>query len=292
MLSILIPTKDYDCRTLVETLHRQGESAGIDLEIIVAEDGSSPHGIAMNKPLATLPHCRILTQEKNIGRAAIRNMLAQEARGKDLLFIDSDALCESDSFLPAYTKALEKSEVVCGGLYHQTELHDPNCTLRYRYERAADKRRSAKERKKSPYANFSTFCFAIRRELFMQIRFNEQIKKYGYEDTLFGHELKRRHIEIAHIDAPLLHTGLESNSIYLAKIEDSLKTLSEIDVQIEETPLLCLYNKINRMHLVPAVAAAWKMAAPALRSNLLSNHPSLTLLKIYKIGYFCNLKTT
>ena len=40
MLSILIPTYDYDCRHLVNDLHEQAEQAGIVYEIIVADDAS------------------------------------------------------------------------------------------------------------------------------------------------------------------------------------------------------------------------------------------------------------
>ncbi|MBR5335926.1 MAG: glycosyltransferase [Bacteroidaceae bacterium] len=289
MLSILIPTKDYCCRTLVEELCRQANECGIDYEIIVGEDGSSPENMALNAPVAQLPYCRIVVRQPNVGRSRIRNILAQEARGKNIMFIDSDAAAEQNDILQLYTQALEEHRVVCGGLYHSKKPQDGNCSLRHRYELAADRQRSAKEREKVPYDRFSTFCFAIRRELFLNIGFDESIRNYGYEDTLFGYELRRRGVAIKHIDAPLLHIGLESNSVYLSKVEESLRTLLQLRDKIEPTTLLRCYARIESMHLTGAVALAWRMLRPVIRLNLLGRHPSLTLFNIYKIGYYCSI---
>ncbi len=290
MLSILIPTKNYECRNLVETLHRQGIALGRPFEIIVGEDGSSSRGLSLNAPLAQLPHCRIIVQPQNVGRSRIRNILAQEARGKNIFFIDSDAVAEQDNILRLYSQALEESSVVCGGLYHPETPLTSSCTLRHRYERAADKHRSAQERSRAPYDKFATFCFAIRRELFLDIKFDERITNYGYEDTIFGYELRERGVEIKHIDAPLMHIGLESNTIYLAKVEESLRTLSQLEGTIAPTALLRFYNRLKRWNLTNVTAGLWRIFHPMLRMNLLSKHPSLTLLNIYKIGYYCNLK--
>lgn len=289
MLSILIPTKDYSCCRLVTSLQQQGEKLDVPFEILIAEDGSSPDGIMLNKQLARLPYCRIIIIDKNIGRAPVRNLLAKEAQYPNILFIDSDAIVEKDNFLKEYCEALSCNDVVCGGLYHAQEQPSSNCSLRYRYERRADKRRSAAERSHSPYDNFTTFNFAIRREIFLSILFNEKITRYGYEDTLFGHNLREKGIEIKHIDNALLHTGLESNSIYLGKIEESIKTLVEIRDEIGETPLLRAAKKIEKIHCTRAVAGVWKITNKALRKNLLGKRPSLTVLNIYKLGFFCYL---
>ncbi len=289
MLSILIPTKDYSCRKLVEDLCRQAKECGIDYEIIVGEDGSSPDNMALNAPIAQLPHCRIVVQQPNVGRSRIRNILAREAQGDNIMFIDSDAAAEQNDILLLYTKALREHRVVCGGLYHSKKPQDGNCTLRHRYELTADRQRGAREREKAPYDRFATFCFAIRRELFLSIEFDESIRNYGFEDTLFGYELRKRGVAIKHIDAPLLHIGLESNYVYLAKVEESLRTLLQLRDKIAPTTLLRCYTRIESIHLTGAVALAWKIFRPIMRLNLLGKHPSLTIFNIYKIGYYCSL---
>ena len=74
MLSILIPTKDYNCRILVEALSRQGELLAVPYEILLGEDGSSCEGVELNRPLSGLPGCRIIEYKENQGRARIRNI--------------------------------------------------------------------------------------------------------------------------------------------------------------------------------------------------------------------------
>ena len=289
MLSILIPTKDYNCRMLVEELSRQGESLGISYEIILAEDGSSCKNMEMNRPVSELPKCRIIEYKDNQGRARIRNRLAEEAQYPNLIFIDSDAVVEKKDFLLTYLNFLQDNDVVCGGLYHPTLIPSPDCTLRYKYEKNADKKRHASDRSKIPYDNFATFNFAIKRELFLAIRFDEKIKKYGYEDTLFGYKIKAKGIKIKHIDNPLLHTGLENNKQYMEKVEQSLRTLYAIRNDISTTPLLAAYYKLEKISLVSSVAFLWRFVRMFLYSNLIGENPSLFILKLYKLGYYCNI---
>ena len=292
MLSILIPTKDYNCRLLVEELVRQGERLGVPYEILIGEDGSSFEAIEQNRPISQLAGCRIIEYRVNQGRARIRNRLAEEAQYENIIFIDSDAIVEKKDYLAAYLHALQRSEIVCGGLYHPVFIPSPDCTLRYKYEKNADRKRLASVREKQPYNDFSTFNFAIKRELFLSVRFDENIAEYGYEDTLFGHRLKEQGYFIKHIDNPLLHTGLESNKQYLVKIEQSLKTLYSIREDIDTTPLLAAYRRVRRVGMVPFAAWIWKLSQKLLRSNLMSESPSLFLFKLYKLGYYCNYVVT
>lgn len=288
MLSILIPTKDYDCRLLVGELLRQGEHLSVPYEILIGEDGSSCDGVKLNRPMSQFPKCRIIEYKENQGRARIRNRLAEEARYENILFIDSDAIVEKDDFLATYIQALHSHDIVCGGLYHPASIPSPDCTLRYKYEKKADKKRSASVRAMHPYNEFSTFNFAIKRSLFLSVRFDENIKKYGYEDTLFGHQIKALGYIIKHIDNPLLHTGLESNKIYLRKVEQSLETLCDIREEIDTTPLLRAYRCLHHLRLVPFTAWMWRQTQSLLCKNLMSDNPSLFIFNIYKLGYYCN----
>ena len=290
MLSILIPTKDYSCCRLVESLHKQCEAIGLRYEIIIAEDGSSPQGLKLNESIEKLSNCKRIIKENNVGRAIIRNILASKAKCQNIMFIDSDAIAEKNDIIIKHIEALKESPVVCGGLYHADKLQNNTHSLRYKYEKRIDKLRSVAERRKQPYARFATFSFAIKRELFMQIKFCDKIERYGHEDTLFGQELQRRNIPIKHIDAPLLHSGLETNEIYLKKVEDSIETLIKLGNNINDTPLLRCYNRLKKNHMVSFTAFTWKIMKPLIRKNLLSNNPSITLLNTYKIGLFCYIK--
>ena len=71
MLSILIPTKDYDCHILVEELHGQGESLGLPYEIIIGEDGTAEENLRLNTMADSLTHCRRIIKKTNIGRITL-----------------------------------------------------------------------------------------------------------------------------------------------------------------------------------------------------------------------------
>ena len=90
MLSILIPIYNYDVTQLVTQLHQQATATHQPFEIITIEDGSVKH-IAENDLLRDLPNVTHIVREKNIGRSAIRNQLADMAQYDYLLFIDCDA---------------------------------------------------------------------------------------------------------------------------------------------------------------------------------------------------------
>ncbi|MBR2638275.1 MAG: glycosyltransferase [Bacteroidaceae bacterium] len=290
MLSILIPTKDYDCHRLIKELHRQGQALDIPFEILVGEDGTSAANLNLNNTSDNLPNYRRIVKTHNIGRAKMRNLLALESRYSNLIFIDSDAIVEKSDFLAIYTEALKSYSVVCGGLYHADKCPNNNCSLRYRYEKETDKKRDALTRSKAPYDRFSTFNFAIKKDIFVAILFDDSITRYGHEDTLFGKELEKRGIKIKHIENRLLHNGLEDNATFLAKTEQALFNLKEMKDKIGETPLLIAVHKLQKFHLEGLFMAFWKRCKGILKKNLLGNKPSLKIFNIYKLGYYISLQ--
>ncbi len=216
-LSILIPTFNQDCTQLVHDLLEQLPQ---DAEIIVADDGSTAIPIRdSNASIAELPQCRYWQAKMNLGRAKIRNLLAEMAQGEWILFIDSDAQVRSKDYIASYLKLTDGNQVICGGTGNFDSCPSKEKALRYKYEVHAERKRTLKERRRHPYAQFTTFNFMIQRELFMQIRFCNEICDYGHEDSLFGLELKDRKIPVLHIDNKLIHTGLENTPSYLRKVK-------------------------------------------------------------------------
>ena len=291
MLSILIPTYNYDCTRLVRDLQSQAERAGIDYEIIVADDASPLKEIREKvREINAWPHCRLVELEKNQGRARIRNRLADEARFEWLLFMDSDAEVISDSFIVDYLKHTD-ADVVCGGLCHADTLPSPEVSLRYAYEKRADKKRAACFRAQHPYAQFITFCFMVRASLFHSIRFDDSITEYGHEDTLFGVELERRNANIRHIDNPMRQGGIETNEEFLEKTRAALRNLSLMeDSMRNHSSLLCLYNSFSRVRVDGCIARWFARREDWLTVRLMRPTPQLHLFFIYKLGYYCCLK--
>ena len=141
-LSILIPTFNYDARALVSSMLYLLSAEGIEGEVVVGDDASTADMVWLDD-IAVSPRVRVLRSSYNLGRARNRNRLAEAAHGEWLLIVDCDACVEDDFSLRAYLEAGQQAPVVCGGLRHPEENPTPEATLRYRYEREADKRRKA-----------------------------------------------------------------------------------------------------------------------------------------------------
>ena len=105
-LSILLPTYNCLCDALVTELHRQCQPQGIPYEIIVADDASPDRKyVEQNKAIERLSNVRYILQSVNIGRSAIRNLLAREARYPWLIFIDGDLTLQNPHFIARYLQA-------------------------------------------------------------------------------------------------------------------------------------------------------------------------------------------
>ena len=286
-LSVLIPTYNYDCSRLVHQLLQQLPQ---DSEIIVGDDCSTDEEIIhKNNEAARLLGCRILRPAHNLGRAAIRNALAREAKGEWLLFIDADAEVRSTSFISDYLAATNDSgfKVICGGTGNLPQCPRPAARLRYDYEVAAEKRLTLEHRRCNPYAQFTTFNFLITRDLFISIGFDERCKEYGHEDTHFGLSLKQCGIAVHHVDNKLTHLGLEDADVYLAKTETALRSLASMDIeQRQHVRVSALALRLERWHLLGLVRILFMISKPLLQTNLLGKHPNQKLFAFYKLGFY------
>lgn len=293
LISILISTYNWPCFKLAGQLERLVAKETVNIEIIVGEDASTDHQIILeNKKITTLPHCKYIYFTENNGRAKIRNKLSNIAQGQYLLFIDSDALVISPNFLSEYIKYLPNHDVIYGGISTPRHSFDEkNRTLRLTYENAAKKIRTLSFRRKNPYKYISAFNILIKHELFDKVKFNEKCISYGYEDALLGIELKIRGKEIYHIDNPLLHTGIDTNKEYIEKVKKSLATLYTIGKPMQDESSICkIHNILEKNRLKAPIEFLFNHCLKKLlEKNLLSRHPALILLNLYKICYYCIL---
>ena len=190
-----------------------------DFDIIISEDGEDAAMRQFVEQYDWFCRYKHLTQtddgwRKN--RALNRAVLA--ANNGWLIFIDGDAAVGNNiHFINNYWKNKDSADIIVGGLIHPTTITDISCSLRFKYEQEADKHRSAKERSANPYDKFTAFNIMVKKNVFDKIKFDESCIEYGYEDVLWGLELKRMSISITHIDNPLIHTGLDTNEKFLYK---------------------------------------------------------------------------
>ncbi len=292
MLSILIPSYNYDVVPLVLELHKQCVECRIDFEILVFDDGSKLF-VKENQETNNLENCRFEILEKNIGRSAIRNLLAQKAQFNSLLFLDADTIPIHNHFIKKYIAQINEDEkVVYGGIEYQKTKPKKNQILRWKYGSSREAL-SVEKRQENPYLSLLTLNFLIHKNVFSTVFFNETIPNLRHEDTLFSYNLMEQKIKIIHIDNPVFHLGLDDFEVAINKENESISGLKYlIDHELLPTDYVRLSkiaSKIEKLKLVLVFAAFYKITKPIFLKNLSSNNPSLFIFDLYRLGNLCKL---
>ncbi len=294
MISILIPTYHYNVLSLVENLHKQCESAKIEYEILVLDDASNEkESVEENSKINGLAHCSFQILSENIGRSKIRNLLAEKAQFKWLLFLDADTFPSTSNFIQNYLTAMAKNtQVVFGGIAYP-ENTAQNASLRHKYGTERESL-SLEDRLKNPYRSFITMGFAIKKEVFEIIRFDENLSGYGYEDSVFGFDLQKNNIQLVHIDNTVIHLNLESNEDFINKSKLALQNLMDFYdsgvIDGKSVKILDIYLKLKKFKLLLAVRWFYTLTKSKILQNLYSSKPSLFLFDVYRLGYLSSLK--
>ena len=292
MISILIPAYNYNITNLVSDLYQQAVETYIDFEIIVMEDGSKLY-VEENRKVNEFKFCRQIVLDENIGRSAIRNKLADEAKYDHLLFLDCDAKLNSIHFVEKYISFCREECIVLGGRIYDEEYTDPRFSLIIKYgkNRERNDNRNLKHRQKNPM--FTTPNFLISKSIFNKIRFDETIKGYGHEDTIFGIKLHQMQINFIFIDNPVVHIGLENNEIFILKTENAISNLLNL-YQSGKYPSLIIESKLihhylifKKLHITGILAFKYKLLHKFIQRQLCSSNPSLFLFDIYKLLFLC-----
>ncbi len=297
MISICIPIYNYDITQLVNKLYCQAETCGIEFEILAIDDASEEKYRRLNSHIL-LPHFRYIQLSENIGRSKIRNLLAKEACQPYLIFMDCDSDVADEQYIQRYLSVCKPCIVCCGGTIYNTTPPTDETYLRWLYgiHREA---LTAAERNKNTNSGFRTHNFLIDKTVFQTVQFNTELEGYGHEDTYWGLELGQKGFSILHIDNPLIHLGLESAEIFLAKTEKSIENLIVINRLLKKnypqlvnhSRLVYTANTLQRFHLKGIVKILFKLCKQAMKKNLLGKNPKLKIFDLYKLGYLCNLKS-
>lgn len=282
MLSILIPTYNYDATRLVKTLHKQAIDCNINFEILVFDDGSNSEINIKNETLNKLEHCSFKTLKNNIGRSAIRNLLAKTAQYENLLFLDVDVFPKDYHFIKYYIENLENN-LVSGGLLQTKNKPNNSKKLRWLFTKQ-------RERYTLTSANF-----LIKKKVFKNYAFDLSLKKYGCEDVLFFENLKKNNIHACFINNPVFHLGNEEAPIFIKKTNQALENLiflideNKIDKHVFN--ISKLYFRLKKFKMDYLILFCFNNTKSLLLKNLNSSHPSLFIFDFYRLGYFCSLKT-
>ena len=301
-LSILLPSYNNVCVSLVQVLQRQADALWGKLdkpfryEIIVADDCSTDAAcIDANRVIGDMLHCRYLRMEQNVGRAQIRNVLISESRGDYVLLIDSDLFLCDDNYL--YKYATSTADVVYGGtriggeglamVDNEANTENLKGNLRYIYEKKAEPSHRAVFRQLRPNQEISVCNLYARRDIMEAHPFDSRFKAYGYEDVLFGKRLAERGIEVTHIDNPVLINEFEPNSVFVKKTEEAILTLCRFEQDLEGYSNLKTKVTTLGRYIPLSLFRLWhRIMKNKEKRNLTGSKPSLLLFKLYKLGFF------
>ena len=301
-LSILLPSYNNVCVSLVQVLQRQADALRGKLdkpfryEIIVADDCSTDAAcIDANRVIGDMLHCRYLRMEQNVGRAQIRNVLISESRGDYVLLVDSDLFLCDDNYL--YKYATSTADVVYGGtriggkgfamVDDEANTENLKGNLRYIYEKKAEPSHRATFRQLRPNQEISVCNLYARRDIMEAHPFDSRFKAYGYEDVLFGKRLAESGIEVTHIDNPVLINEFESNSVFVKKTEEAILTLCRFEQDLEGYSNLKTKVSTLGRYIPLSLFRLWhRIMKNKEKRNLTGSKPSLLLFKLYKLGFF------
>ena len=289
MLSILIPVFNRDIRASVRELHALALAETFPFEIICVDDGSSQDIAVLNQEISTLDGVQYVRLEQNIGRAAIRNLLADKSNFDFLLFMDADFKIPHTDYLRRYLACCSGNQVVIGGsLYLDCTPADPALLLRWRYGTRREQLPLSKRRRMG-WRAFTTHHFLIPSAAFSKVRFDESLRNYGHEDTLFGQNLKAAGFTLLHIDNPLLHQELDPAPVFLEKVAHSVQNLYDLQTQGKTIPssLWGIFVWLRMTYLYRVFGKWFPFIEPVLRRQLLGPYPRLWLLDLYKLMKIC-----
>jgi len=289
-VSVCIPVYQQDIRALILGLSHEIVQHSLAIEICLIDYGSKKSIRTLNREIAKC--CSLFLElEQNIGRSAIRNLFWEQAKGDYLLFLDCDIAPISPSFLRNYLKAINqsKSKLICGG--HQYPQEKPEKA--YRLKWLVGKHRESRpinKRKICGWKSFMPSNFIIEKKLFANVKFDERLKGYGHEDSLFAFKLFEIGIISEHIHNPVLITDKEDNEVFLEKTKQGVKNLAHVNALVNQSKaftngirLLWVLSILEKLKIRTAISLFLSPLEPILEKGLKTGNLGLFSFDLFKL---------
>ena len=295
MLSILIPTYNYNAYPLVLELNKQCLECEIEFEIVCQDDVSSTY-LHENNAINTLRYCSFSINKNNLGRGRNINSIAEKARFNWLLILDCDVFPTNEYFIKNYIEAIGANihKIIFGGISYEFRTFENQKLLRWVY---GSKRESlpVELRQKNPFSSALTSNIIIEKELFIKNPFDNSIIKYGFEDLCLLSVLESKKNKILHINNSAYHLNLETSKQFLEKTKIALENLNFIiDAKIlnpKKLKIINIYNIIKKNGFEKFFVFIFNKFEFKIIDNLLSDKPSILLFDLYKLGYYCKINS-
>jgi glycosyltransferase involved in cell wall biosynthesis len=295
MLSILIPVYNYAVYSLVFELHKQCLECNLAFEIICQDDASKDFLIENNE-INALENCCFSSNETNLGRGKNINKMAGKANYDWLLILDCDTFPQNYHFIKEYHLKIQENRnlIIFGGIVYDVKKPQKDQLLRWDYGHKRESL-SVEKRKRKPNSSALTSNLLIKKELFLEYPFDENITKYGYEDLCFMMALETNKIKTKHIENPAFHLNLETSAQFLDKTKTALKNLVYIvnskKTNLKDSKIITVYSLLKKLKLTSLTVYFFNLFENRITAQLISDKPSLLLFDLYKLGHFCRLQT-
>jgi glycosyltransferase involved in cell wall biosynthesis len=279
-LSVLIPTYRDDPGALLKAL----DERGADAEIVLLDDGGGDAALTQRMAARIeklkLP-ARLVALSSNEGRAKGRNRLARHARGRHLLFLDSDMLPDPIGFLTRWSAVAEDDvPVAFGGFTLDQAPRRPEHELHRAMALKSDCT-PAPARAREPEKHVFTSNLLVRRDVFETIGFDESFAGWGWEDVEWAMRVARIH-PILHIDNSATHLGLDTAATLAAKYEQSAANFARVVASHREVvSTYPSYKVAKRLKSLP-LRGTWR---PMLKTFAL-NEAAPTRLRAFALRLY------
>lgn len=291
MISILIPCFDYNAYPLVSILEKQALMLKIDFEIICIDDGSFSSKNDLNQKINLLTNSKFIELKKNIGRINNRLLLAEKSQYEWLIFIDVDTLPNEDNFLINYIDQLNKGTLIIGGCTYKKPDNE-NFSLRYKFGKFREEIKSD-IRNKNPYKYISSCNFMCKRDVLIDVLASINTISYG-NDYIFGSLIKKKEIDIKHIDNPVLIDNIDENQIFIKKTHHALDNLissyNKKIIKKHSISILKAYIILDSLLMKNIFVKITDLFKNLLNRNLHCKDPNLFLFDLYRLNYLCKIK--
>jgi glycosyltransferase involved in cell wall biosynthesis len=289
-ISVLTPFMRHDPSALLRALDRDDAKQGT--EIVVLDDGTQEDALADRvrgtvESLAT--PARFVRSTVNEGRARARNRLAANARGRYLLFLDSDMLPDAPTFLARYHELVrDVAPPVAFGGFSVRQCRERRDTALHKYLTSSSDCIPPAERSKRPEKYVFTSNLLVRRDVFERFAFDEKFEGWGWEDVEWAMRVSRAH-PILHVENPATHLGLETVDRLIAKYRESAKNFEQVlrrhPDYVKRYPV---YRAASLVKRLPA-RAFWRSAfATCARAELPLRLRTLSL-KLYRAALYADV---
>ena len=291
-LSVLIPFLRDDPEPLLRQLDAEADRLAGRVELVLLDDGTADAGLTARLKAVldglALP-ARLITLSVNEGRARGRNRLTTSARGQAYLFLDSDMKPDAPGFLQAWAEVQARDDpaVVFGGFSLDQAPTDARFAV-HRALSAASECVPAAERARTPEKYVYTSNLLIRRDVFAAEGFDAAFTGWGWEDVEWAMRVSRR-FEVAHIDNPATHMGLDAVPDLARKFDQGAGNFARVvALHPEIVRTYPSYRAARALKRLPALSLFRRLAKQAALTPILPVKARAFALRLYRAAVYAD----